>query len=674
VSTTTARIGRTETTYLALIAATIGALGALGNLVFRTAIRLSATAFAMLGDAWAALVPPLHGATAPVVLACGGIALLALERLFPTHALGYGFPRFLEMVHLEGGRVKKRWMVVKTVGAAISLGAGASVGREGPIAQIGGSIGSAIGQLLRATSERMKLFVACGAAAGIAGTFNAPIASVMFAQEILLQGELQLAHFSLIVISTATAVLVSHALLGSDTVFHARSFELASYWEIFSYALLGIVLGLVAVGYTRIFHVALEGAARLRLSTATKLIGGLALVGVVGVFLPENLSDGYPVIDAALAGRLGWQLMAALALAKIATSTLSLASGAPGGVFGPIFFIGAMSGGAFRALSELLLPGLTGPRGSYALVGLGTFLAACTRAPLTAIFLLFEMTGSYEIALPALITSILAVMIAGAIEPESIDTLGLARAGRSLRPPREQLMDLIPVSAAFHREVQPIAADAPAAEVLRTMAESTATSFPVIDGTGHLIGTISVHDVRPLLVEGDTRELVLAADLCNRNVPTVTPETSLGQALGRMEADASEEIPVVDAAEPRRVVGLLSRADVIRAYNRALITMRMVPGTAGADELPQWSKAYRVTTLRVPERWLGRSLRDLDCRARFGVSVLAVRPHDKPGQTFEVPDPDRVLENGESLVIAGPAGQVQHFERLARSWDAHPER
>jgi len=348
------------------------------------------------------------------------------------------------------------------------------------------------------------------------------------------------------------------------------------------------------------------------------------------------------------------------------TSTLSLASGAPGGVFGPIFFIGAMSGGAFRALSALLLPGLTGPRGSYALVGLGTFLAACTRAPLTAIFLLFEMTGSYDIALPALITSILAVMIAGAFEPESIDTLGLARAGRSLRPPREQLMDLIPVSAALHREFRPIAADASVADVLRTIAESTATSFPVLDGGGQLVGSLSVHDVRPLLLEHEGRELVLAADLCNRNVPTVTPETSLGQALGRMESDAVEEIPVVDAGEPRRVVGLLSRADVIRAYNRALITARTVPGDAGADEVPLWSKAYRVITVPVPDQWLGHSLRDLDCRARFGVSVLAVRADDKPGQTFELPDPDRALEHGESLVIAGPAQDVDRFERQAR--------
>jgi CBS domain-containing protein len=320
----------------------------------------------------------------------------------------------------------------------------------------------------------------------------------------------------------------------------------------------------------------------------------------------------------------------------------------------------------------VLLPGLTGPRGSYALVGLGTFLAACTHAPLTAIFLLFEMTGSYEIALPALITSILAVMVASSIEPESIDTLGLARAGTSLRPPREQLMDLIPVSAAFHQTFDPIPASAHVTEILGIIGESRATSFPVLDAEQRLLGTISVHDIRGLLLDPAANDVVIAADLCDRNVPTVTPSTSVGKALGRMEADDVEEIPVVDDADPHHILGLLSRADVIRAYNRALLTARTVPGTPGADELPQWSKAYHVATLAVPPQWLGHSLRALDCRARYGVSVLAVQDDDKPGRTFEVPDPDRVLHAGESMVIAGPAAAVRRLERTVSG--AHPSR
>ena len=300
-----------------------------------------------------------------------------------------------------------------------------------------------------------------------------------------------------------------------------------------------------------------------------------------------------------------------------------------------------MSGGAFRALSTLLLPGLTGPRGSYALVGLATFLAACTHAPLTAIFLLFEMTGSYEIALPALVTSILGVIVATNIEPESIDTLGLTRAGTACGRRASRSWISFRSRRRCHPEVESIAADTPVREVLRIVSESRATTFPVLDADA----APGRHDIGPRRPAADRRpdggndEVVVAADLCDPNVPTVTPETNLAQALGRMEADDLEEIPVVDASEPWRVVGLLSRADAIRAYNRALLAMRTVPGTAGADEKPQWSKAYRVTTVPVPPHWQGRSLRELDWRARYGVSVLAVQAARQAGSDLRGPRP-----------------------------------
>jgi CBS domain-containing protein len=263
-------------------------------------------------------------------------------------------------------------------------------------------------------------------------------------------------------------------------------------------------------------------------------------------------------------------------------------------------------------------------------------------------------------------------MVASAIEPESIDTLSLARAGKSLEPPREQIMDLIPIASAFHETFEPIAANATLADVLKIMSGGTGTHFPVLDADQRLLGILSLHDVRAVLLDPESGATRTAADLCDRQVPTVTPETSLGQALGRMEEDNREELPVVAADDPTHVLGLLSRADVIRAYNRALLTMRTIPGTAGADEMPQWSKGYRVVRLPVPASWDGQTLRTLDCRARFGVSVLAVEPREKPGHTFEVPDPDRRLEIGDTLVLAGPSASVSTFERNARRSSTAP--
>jgi CIC family chloride channel protein len=635
---------------LMVLAVATGLLGAVGNVVFRAAID---------GARWVFL----DHLGVPLALVAGAAALLVLDRLFPHEVLGYGFPRFLEMLHLEGARVKRRWMIVKTLGAAISLGSGAAVGREGPIAQIGGSIGAAVAMLTRLSAEQRKVLVACGAAAGIATTFNAPLGALMFAQEIVLLGEAQLANFSLIVIATTSAVIASRGLFGSLPVFVVPPFTLESYWECLTYGLLGVVLGLLAAVYTRLFHATAARLRRLPLPRPVVLVVGLGLVGLLDVAVPGNVSDGYGVVNDALAGRLDWPAMSLLAVAKVVGSSLSLGCGAPGGVFGPIFFIGAMTGGSFRALSALLLPGLTGPRGSYALVGLGAFLAAATHAPLTAVFLLFEMTQSYAVAVPALITTIVGLMVATALEPESIDTLGLTAEGKSLHVSADRVMlERIPVESVFRRQYDAIPDDCPLPDVLQIVGRSRSSTFPVIDRTGALLGVLAFAELRTLLIEQKVDPALRARDLADPPPRPLTPETSLGEAFRRMESEGVDDLPVVDAADARRLLGMLSRADLIAAFNRTVATLGGAPMPAWLQRAePRWDDQYRVVPVDVPPDWIGRSLRDVDCRARFGVAVLAVRRRDAGDRVWDLPDPARALERGDVLMMAGTVDAVGAF-------------
>ncbi len=649
----------TERAWPVTLAVVTGILGAVGNLVFRAAIA---------GCTWLFQRPvaPLGRFGIPLSLVAGGVVLLVLDRVFPGEVLGYGFPRFLEMLHLQGARVKRRWMVVKTAGAAVSLGAGAAVGREGPIAQIGGSIGSAVALLARASSEQRKILIACGAAAGIATTFNAPLGALMFAHEIVLLGEVQLPNFVLIVIATTTGVVVSRGVFGSPPVFAVPTFVLESYWETLTYGALGIVLGLLAVAYTRLFHAVAERLRALPWPRPAVLLCGLAAVGMLDVAVPKNVSDGYPIVNQALAGQLPWREMAPLAVAKIISSTVSLGSGAPGGVFGPIFFIGAMTGGSFRAVSAIVLPGLTGPRGSYALVGLGAFLAATTHAPLTAIFLLFEMTQSYAVAVPALITTIVALMIATRLEPESIDTLGLTAEGKSLHPTSDRLLlERIPVETVYRRDFETIPDLCPLPEIVRLAGRSRSATFPVVDASGELVGILPFAALRSFLLEEKPDPRTVASDLCDPPPSVLTPDTGLGDAFRRMEAEGVEDLPVVDPSNPRRLVGMVSRADLIAAYNRTVATLSAPPIPAWLRTAePQWSDRYRVMPVEAPAHWVGRSLRQIDCRARWGVAVLAVHPRGHGADTgYEVPDPDRPLEAGDVLVLAGTVEAL----RLARA-------
>jgi CIC family chloride channel protein len=630
-------------------AVVIGVLGALGASAFREAIA---------GASWLfrGLLAPLGRPALPLALLAGGVALLALDRVFPGEVLGYGFPAFLEMVHLRGARVKRRWVVVKTLASAVSLGAGAAVGREGPSAQIGGTIGGTIAWSAGFSTPQRKTLIACGAAAAIATTFSAPIGALMFAQEIVLLGETELANLSLIVIATVAAVVVSQGVLGYESVFRVRPFVLASPWECLTYAVLGAGLGALAVVYVRFFHAAARALRQLPWPPAAVLLAGLTAVGLLDVLLPGNVSDGYPVINQALAGQLAPPSMAALGVAKIVTSALSLGCGAPGGVFGPIFFIGAMAGGSFRALSALLLPHLTGPPGSYAVVGLAAFLGATTHAPLTAVFLLFEMTHDYSVALPALIATGVSLLVAIRLEPESIDTLGLSAEGKSLHPAQRDRLGIERMSVAdvFRPATEAIPEQAPLPTILRTIGESPRSTFPVVDADGRLVGLLSMEALRTALAEESLRPLVVARDLCDPDVPTLTPEATLGEAARLLEAESAEDLPVVDPGDRRRILGVLSRADLIAAYNRAVAVLGAPLASAAVTAEPDRLAGQRVLDLEVPRAWVGRSLRDLDCRTRYGITVLARRPAGEDADAYEVPDPSRPLAAGDVLVVVGP--------------------
>jgi CIC family chloride channel protein len=654
------RIDQFEYVQLIILAVTVGVLAALGNLGFRKLIEFFSWLFRALE--WNALGIGLggpHRVLIPLILLSGGVAILLLDRIFPEDVLGYGFPNFLEMVNLGTARLKRRWIFVKAAGAALSLGAGASVGREGPIAQVGGAIGSTIAQLRKLSPDRAKVLVAAGAGAGIATTFNAPIGGLMFAQEIVLLGHTEIANLTLLIIATFTAVITSRAIVGNAVVFLAPEFVLRSYWEMVTYALMGAALGVLAAGYIRFFNATEAWFRRLKLPVWVKLEAGLAVVGVIAIWLPQNLSDGYPVINRAMAGEFGIGMLAALTCAKFFASSVSLGCGAPGGCFGPTFFIGTMAGGLFQRLSAMLIPHLTGPRGSYALVGLGAFLAGTTHAPLTALFLLWEMTHSDTIALPAMIATITALAVARAIETESIDEFSLARAGKTLQIGRERLaLALIPVSAVVTRNVTMVTENTSLLEVLRTAGETAQSTLPVVNSEGELAGMIVVRDLLSMISGGqELGPLVNAFDISNAHGPTVALDANLDEASQLMEHDGLDEIPVVER-NTRHFLGLVTSRQIAQALNRVTVSLSTL---ATRDPNIYWATGYRVTRLAVPAIAAGKTLRQLDPRARFSVTVLAVQDASNPDGGFAPITPDRPLKEGDELIAAGRPQDIRQF-------------
>ena len=656
------RTDQFEYVQLILLAVIVGVLAALGNLGFRKLIEFFSWVFRQVE--WSALGIGLggwHRGFIVVILMSGGAAILLLDRVFPEDVLGYGFPSFLEMVNLGSARIKRRWIFVKAAAAALSLGAGASVGREGPIAQVGGAIGSTVAQLRKLSPDRAKVMVAAGAGAGIATTFNAPIGGLMFAQEIVLLGHTEIANLTLLIIATFSGAITSHAILGNAPVFDVPEFVLRSYWELATYALMGAALGALAAGYIRFFNGTAAWFRRLDAPVWLKLEAGLAVVGMIAIWLPQNLSDGYPIINRAMAGEYELGLLAALVIAKLFASSVSLGCGAPGGVFGPTFFIGTMAGGMFQRLSAMLIPTLTGPRGSYALVGLGAFLAGTTHAPLTALFLLWEMTRSDAIALPAMIATITALVVARAIETESIDEFRLAREGKKLQIGRERLaLTLIPVSSVMTKNVTTVNENTSLPEVLRAAGETAQSTLPVVNSEGELAGMIVTRDLLSMLAGGeDVGPLVNAFDISNPHSATVTLDTNLDEASQLMEHDGLDEIPVVERPGGR-FLGLVTRQHIAQALNRVSVSLSTL---ATRDANIYWATGYRVTRVGVPANAAGKTLRQLDPRARFSVTVLAVQDEGNPEVGFAPITPDRALKEGDELLVAGRSQDVRQFTR-----------
>ena len=484
-------------------------------------------------------------------------------------------------------------------------------------------------------------------------------------------GHAELANLTLLIIATTSAVVTSRAIQGNASVFMVPQFVLRSYWEMFTYGLMGITLGILGALFIRFFHFTAGLFRSLTLPAWIKLELGLAIVGLIAIVQPENLSDGYPVINRAMAGEFGLTMLAGLAAAKFVGSSVSLGAGVPGGVFGPIFFIGTMSGGTFHRVSTLVLPHLTGPRGSYSLVGLGAFLAATTHAPLTALFLLFEMTQGYEVALPAMVATVTALVVARAIENESIDTYRLAQQGKTLQISQERMaLTQIPVSAVMTRDVVTVHENASLADLLERAGETAQSTLPVISTDGNLSGIIVTRELLALLAGSrELGPLVNAYDIAESNCPQLLPSDNLYAASQMMEHEGLDELPVLERRYGGRFLGAVTRQQIVHALNRVSASLSSI---ATRDEPIYWASGYSVTRLEVPPAAAGHTVRELDPRARYSVTVLAIRTADNPDAGSPIVS-IKAVEAGDMIIAAGRPNDVRRFEReLAEGIGAGP--
>jgi CIC family chloride channel protein len=665
-------LGHADNTVMILIAVVVGLLGGLCAVGFRLFIRLVQVEVWSLPEFTLAGVRALPWWVLLAVPAAGGLVVGLIVHFFAREAKGHGVPEVMEAVMLRGGRIRPRVVAAKLVASGICIGTGGSVGREGPIVQIGSSLGSTIGQWLHMGEHRLRTLVGCGAAAGIAATFNAPIAGALFAVEIIL-GDFALSKFTPIVISSVAATVVSHHFFGDVAAFAIPAYALVNPRELLAYGVLGIVTGLMALLFIR----ALYGMEDLfddrlvRIPAPLRTLGGGLLIGMIALRFPEILGVGYEAIELALREQIIWPIMLALALVKILAVSLTIGSGGSGGIFAPSLFIGAMVGGALGGVVHTLWPATTASAGAYALVGMGAVVAAATHAPITAIMIIFELTGDYAIILPLMIACVISTLLATRLSPTSIYTRKLLRKGIDIfRGQSLNVLQYLKARDVMRTTVSTVEPGAHLLQLVSMFMDKPIGTIFVTDDDHRLLGLITMNDLRPMIPSASELDSVLIAHdiMSERKYPRVHPDSSLDEVMRHL-GSYHDEVPVIEGG---KLVGAIWPEDVINRYNSEIFKRETasslavsVAGGGRFAALPGVA-GMSITEVEVPASFIGRSCADLDIRNRLGVTVLVVKRQIGTDQQIvnQVPDASYVFQENDILLVLGPMTQLNHLQNM----------
>ena len=561
---------------LLVVAAILGFLAGLASTVFRWMIDFVDIIFSQESLIDLGISPTLIPFLTPLIPMFGGGLIGLICYYFPSAVKENGVHKVMEAVALNNGKIHSHTIASAAVTSAITIGSGGSAGREGPTVQIGSAIGSFFGRALNVSTERIRVLVGCGAAAGIAASFNAPIAGVLFAMEIIL-GDFTIHTFSPIVIASVIGTVTGRALEGNEVTFDVPVHELVSQFEIVFYLLLGVLCGVVSKLFTWAYFKSgdfFSNQTKIS-SLLTPAIGGL-LVGILSIFVPEILGNGYEAMEQALNGQMFWGLAFALVFMKIMATSITLGSGGMGGVFAPSLFIGAMAGTAFGSLVHGVFPQWTASPETYAVVGMGAVAGAVMQAPLTNILMLFELTNDYTLILPIMATCIVSAYVFRGIAKNSIYIQYLLRKGINIKNGREvSILNAIRVQDVMTNEVTPIPEEMPFKKILETISYSKMIYFPVIDRLGNMTGILSFSNIREVFFEEGLDDLIVARDLATREVQYLMPHQNLNEAMELFARLDVEQLPVARSNDPQKAVGMISRADIVAAYNREVLTRRV---------------------------------------------------------------------------------------------------
>lgn len=557
-----------EPMFMIFLAILIGIFGGFITAGFSLAVKYSTKLFYSAGN------DITHGYYKALIPALGGIIVGIIRYYFVKPGEGLGIPQVLYSLVTKEGKMSPRLVAIMGVSSIITLGSGGSAGKEGPIVHIGAGIGSMIGKIFKLEGLDNITLLGCGAAACIAGIFNAPIAGVFFALEIILH-DFTPRTFGAIVVSAVTGSTISRiifgegsVLVGNHTNFQIPAYELRSYFELPLYALLGIFTAIIAVIFIFSLIKFEKEFKKIKIPFYLKpALGGL-FVGIIGLKYPQVLGLGINTIADAFSGKLLGYTMFILIFLKILAVSFTLGSGGAGGDFTPSLVVGSVAGGAFEVAMHHLFPGIVAPTGAYATVGMGALLAAMLHAPMTGIFIIFELTDSYAIILPIMIACVTSNTLARVICEESIYSYKMLLKGKSYKRHREtNVIEYVTIDKVMIKDVVTVSENMKIPKLIELIRKSEFHGFPVVDKDNLLCGIVTYDDVRLVLKENKIN-VETVKDIMTSNVLVIYPFESMREAFQKFGVAKIGRLPVVSQDNPRKILGWVSRTDLIKRFNQ----------------------------------------------------------------------------------------------------------
>jgi len=661
-----------EHTFLIVMAVIIGIIGGYGAILFRNAIKFFQSIFFQSWHVNLAYIESLPWYIKLFAPAIGGLIVGPIIYFFAREAKGHGVPEVMEAIILKGGKIRPRVVVAKIIASAVSIGSGGSVGREGPIVQIGSAAGSTIGQILHVRGSVLRTLVAAGAAAGIAGTFNAPIAGAIFSLEILL-GDFAIAQFSPIVVASVTSTVISRHYLGNYPAFIIPPYELASVWEFIPYSILGILSAFVAIMFIKSVYSFEDLFEKIKIPEWIKpAVGGL-IIGAIGIFIPHIYGVGYETMDMALDGNLAWSFLLLLVFVKLFATSVTIGSGGSGGVFAPSLFLGAALGGAIGLIGHHIFPEVVATPGSYALVGMGAVAAAAMHAPITSILILFELTNDYRIILPLMTSIILSTVIKMQFFEDSIYSLKLKRKGLQLTNEVEiNVMGKIKIAKLYKTDYLTVHQNTTFKELLDLVDHDIHLNYFVVNDENKLLGIISPYRIREIKYSDryteEEKQQLKAIDLIVEDKVYFTPEDTVDMVMLILNDLILDEIPIVNNTKEKKVIGYISKTEIIEAYNIEMMKKNMINSVSGYIASAVKFKKLKMgdgkilSEIEVPGEFIGKNLAELDLRHKYGIEVILIKQsfnqETKEAGKIIVPVPEYVFEYGDKILIIGEEKDV----------------